>query len=158
VENEPDHRELRRLLDRSWARPTAKDRADALGELPLFAGVPRRHLRRIAALAQTQEFSAGDIVVQVGEPSDAFYLILGGRAKVVGKSRRLLGIGDYFGEMGLIDGESRSATIAAAGELHVMKLSRRPFFDLISREPQIATAMLATLAGRIRNLEQRAFH
>ena len=158
MENAPGHRELRQMLDRSWTRPTAKDRADALGELPLFAGVPRRHLRKLAALAQTQEFSAGDIVVQVGEASDAFYLILGGRAKVVGKSRRVLGIGDYFGEMGLIDGEPRSATIAAAEELQVMKISRRPFFTLINREPQIATAMLATLAGRIRTLEQRALH
>jgi CRP/FNR family cyclic AMP-dependent transcriptional regulator len=158
MENATGHRELRRMLDRSWARPTAKDRADALGELPLFAGVSKRHLRKIAALAQTEEFSAGDIVIQVGEASDAFYLILGGRARIIGKSRNSLRIGDYFGEMGLLDGEPRSATVAAADQLHVMKLSRRPFMALLSREPQIAMAMLATLAGRVRKLEQRASH
>ncbi len=83
-------------------------------------------------------------------------MIISGRAKVVGKSRRSLGIGDYFGELGLIDGEPRSATVAAADELHRMKLSRRPFFRLLNQEPRIATAMLATFAARIRDLERQA--
>jgi CRP/FNR family cyclic AMP-dependent transcriptional regulator len=77
---------------------------------------------------------------------------------MVGKSRRTLGIGDYFGEMGLLDGEPRSATIAAEGELQVMKLPRRPFLKLLSQEPQIATAMMAELAARIRTLEKRPTH
>ena len=62
------------------------------------------------------------------------------------------------GEMGLIDGEPRSATIAAEGELQVMKLPRRPFLKLLSQEPQIATAMMAELAARIRTLEKRPTH
>jgi hypothetical protein len=80
--------------------PTASDWADVLAGLPLFARISKRRLRKIASLSQIQQFSPGDIVVQVGEPADAFYLILAGRARVVGKSRRTLGIGDYFGENG----------------------------------------------------------
>jgi CRP/FNR family transcriptional regulator, cyclic AMP receptor protein len=140
----------------SQTRPTASDWADVLAGLPLFARVGKRRLRKVASLAQIQEFSPGGVVVQIGEPSNAFYLILGGRAKVVGKSGRTLGIGDYFGEMGLIDGEPRSATIAADGELQVLKLPRRPFLKLLNQEPQIATAMMAELAARIRSLEKHS--
>ncbi|MET1010595.1 MAG: cyclic nucleotide-binding domain-containing protein [Gaiellaceae bacterium] len=136
-------------------RPTASDWAEVLAGLPLFARVSKRRLRKIASLAQIQRFSPGDIVVQFGEPADAFYLILAGRAKVVGKSRRTLGIGDYFGEMGLIDGEPRSATIAAGAELETMKLARRPFLKLLEQEPQIGMSIMAELAARVRSLERR---
>ena len=146
--------DVQKMLDGSRARPTASDWAGVLAGLPLFARISKRRLRKIASLAQVQEFSPGAIVVEIGQPSDAFYLILGGRAKVLGKSRRTLGTGDYFGEMGLIDGEPRSATIAAEGELQAMKLPRRPFLKLLNQEPQIATAMMAALAERIRALEQ----
>ena len=146
--------QLQKVLDGSRTRPTASDWASVLADLPLFARISKRRLRKVASLAQIQEFSPGAIVVESGQPSDAFYLILGGRAKVLGKSRRTLGTGDYFGEMGLIDGEPRSATIAAEGELQAMKLPRRPFLKLLNQEPQIATAMMAELAARIRSLEK----
>jgi CRP/FNR family transcriptional regulator, cyclic AMP receptor protein len=63
-------------------------------------------------------------------------------------------MGDYFGEMGLIDGEPRSASIAAVDELQLMKLLRRPFLKLLEQEPGIAPAMLAELARRVRGLEK----
>ena len=148
--------DFQKLLDPSSTSATASDWAGVLASIPLFARIGNRRLRKIASLAQIQEFSPGTIVVETGQPSNAFYLILGGRAKVLGKSRRTLGIGDYFGEMGLIDGEPRSATIAAEGELQVMKLPRRPFLKLLNQEPQIATAMMAELAARIRTLEKRS--
>ena len=148
--------DFQKLLESPPTRATAGDWAGVLAGLPLFARISKRRLRKIASLAQVQEFSPGAIVVEVGQPSNAFYLVLGGRAKVIGKSRRTLGIGDYFGEMGLIDGEPRSATIAAEGELQVMKLPRRPFLKLLNQEPQIATAMMAELAARIRALEKQA--
>ena len=147
--------DFQKLLEGTSTRATASDWAGVLAGLPLFARISKRRLRKIASLAQVQEFSPGAIVVETGQPSNAFFLILGGRAKVIGKSRRTLGIGDYFGEMGLIDGEPRSATIAAEGELQVMKLPRRPFLKLLNQEPQIATAMMAELAARIRALEKR---
>jgi CRP/FNR family transcriptional regulator, cyclic AMP receptor protein len=149
------HPGLVALLDRPWDRPTAKDWADVLSRLPLFSQVKKRQLRKLAELARFEEFAPGDVVIQAGEPSSAFYLILDGRARVLGKARaRLLRSGDYFGEMGLIDGEPRSATIVAVGELQTMKLARRPFLKLIEQEPGIAVAMLAELAQRVRRLEK----
>jgi CRP-like cAMP-binding protein len=145
---------LEAVLDRTWNRPTAKDWAEVLGRLPLFARVPKRHLRKIAGLAEFAEFDQGDMVIRAGEPGDAFYLILSGRAKVLGKPRSL-SVGDHFGEMALIDGEPRSATVTAASELQAMKLPRRPFMKLLEQEPRIALGMLAELSARVRRLEKR---
>lgn len=146
---------LETLLARSWERPTAKDWAEVLARLPLFARCGKRQLRKLAGLAQVKEFPPDSLVVQTGDPSNAFYVILGGQARVLGKPRaRVLRIGDYFGEMGLIDGEPRSASIAAGGELQVMVLPRRPFLRLLEQEPGIAVAMLAELARRVRSLEK----
>ena len=142
------------LLDRAWQRPTAKDWAGVLARLPLFSRVPKRHLRKIAGLAKFTEFDEGDMVIQAGEPGDAFYLILSGRAKVLGKPRTLR-TGDYFGEMALLDGEPRSTTVMAGSELQTMKLPRRPFLKLLEQEPRIAIAMLTELSGRVRRLEKR---
>jgi len=146
---------LEGMLDRTWNRATAKDWAEVLGTLPLFSRVPKRQLRKIADLASFVEFARGDIIIQAGEPGDAFFVVLSGTARVVGKpGARALRTGDYFGEMALIDGERRSATIAAASELQAMRLPRRPFMKVLENEPRIAIAMMVELAGRVRRLER----
>jgi CRP/FNR family cyclic AMP-dependent transcriptional regulator len=142
-------------LDRAWHRPTTKDWADAIAPLPLFSRVGKRQLRQIAKLATFTEFSPGDMIIRAGERGDAFYLILSGRARVVGKPRaRTLGTGDYFGEMALIDGKPRSATVTATSPLQAMMLPRRPFHKLLEQEPKIALALMEELAGRVRRLEK----
>jgi CRP-like cAMP-binding protein len=146
---------LEATLDRAWHRPTAKDWAEVLAGLPLFSELAKRQLRKIAGLAEFKEYAQGDFVTQTGEPGDAFYVILSGQAKVVGKPRaRALRTGDYFGEMALIDGEPRSATVTAATELQTMRLPRRPFLRLLEQEPRIAIPMMANLAARVRRLEK----
>ncbi len=126
-----------------------------LAALPLFARCKKRHLRKLAGLAEFEEFTRSAVVIQAGDASDAFYLVLSGRARVLAKPRaRALRRGDHFGEMGLIDGEPRSASIIADEELQVMRLPRKPFLKLLEQEPGIAVAMLAELAGRVRRLEK----
>jgi CRP-like cAMP-binding protein len=143
------------ILKRDWDRPTTRDWADVLAELPLFANVGKRQLRKVAGLAQFREYGPNESVVQTGDAPDGFYLILSGRAKVAGRPRaRTLDIGDYFGEMALLDGEPRSATVVALTELQTMRLPRRPFLRLLQQEPSIALAMLAELAGRVRRLDK----
>jgi CRP/FNR family cyclic AMP-dependent transcriptional regulator len=147
---------LRELLDRPWdRRPTAKDWSSVLAALPLFSRCRKRELRKVAGLAQFEEFPRGSVVIQAGDAPDAFYLILSGRARVLAKPRaRALRTGDYFGEMGVLDGEPRSASIVADEELQAMRLPRKPFLKLLEQEPGIAVAMLAELAGRVRRLEK----
>ncbi len=81
------------------------------------------------------------------------YLILEGRARVIGKSR-VLRPGDFFGEMALIDGGPRSATIIATSQVRVMMVQRRAFLKLLKQNPQVGLAIMETLAERVRRLER----
>ena len=71
-------------------------------------------------------------------------------------ARRRLGTGDYFGELALIDGHPRSATVVAISYAHVMKLPARPVLRLAHRQPAITLRMLGDLTSRLRHLETRA--
>jgi CRP-like cAMP-binding protein len=142
------------LFEQTFQQPTAKSVGDVLASLPLFERLSRE-LRRIAAHAKIREYANGDVVVQAGQRGSSFYVILGGRARVLGRPKaRVLRTGDYFGEMALLDGEPRSATIVAAGELQTMELSRTPFLRVLEQEPRIALALMAELAARVRRLEK----
>jgi len=139
---------------RDWSKPTTRDWARVLAELPLFADVGKRQLTKIAELARVGEFQAGTVVIQQGEPGDAFHLILSGRARVLSPRPKILRTGDYFGEMALLDGAPRSATVVADNALQTMRLPRKPFLNLLRKEPSITVAMLTRLAGRVRALEK----
>jgi CRP/FNR family transcriptional regulator, cyclic AMP receptor protein len=142
---------------RVWERPSVNDSAELVGQLPVFSRLGKRQLRQIAKLAEFAEFAPGDVVIQAGEPGDSLYLILDGRARVIGKGRaRRLGPGDFFGEMALLDGEPRSATITATSELHAMKLRRGPFTKVLAKEPRLALPIMEALATRVRRLEKAA--
>jgi CRP-like cAMP-binding protein len=151
----PDERpSLQMLMRRSWARPTQRDWADVLGALPLFGGLRKRQLQGLAKLAKVQDYSPNEPIVQTGEGGDSFYVMLEGRARVAGKSRTLRP-GDFFGEMALIDGGPRSATIMAASDVRVMKLPRQAFLKAVKQDPQIGVTIMETLAARVRRLERR---
>jgi CRP-like cAMP-binding protein len=140
-----------------WNKASDRDWAVVLAELPLFAGVGKRDLRKLVRNAEFAEFSPGDTVVATGAPPDFFYVILGGEARASARpAARTLTTGDYFGEIGLLDGEPRSATIVAVSELHVMRLSRRGFDDAVERHPSLARKFMTELGGRVRQLEHQA--
>ena len=107
-------------LDTPSARPRGlgREAADLLAQIPLFASLSRRHLGRIASVAATKRYAAGSPLVRVGKPADAFYVILDGSARVDLPGRPVaLEAGDFFGEMALLDGEPRSATVIAVSEV-----------------------------------------
>jgi CRP/FNR family cyclic AMP-dependent transcriptional regulator len=143
------------ILKRNWDRPTIKDSVDALLNVPLFAGVSRRRLRKVAGLAEVRTFEPNSVVVQTGDKSDGLYVILSGRARILGRARRHpLRAGAYFGEMGLIDGKPRSATVVSVGELQTMRIPRAAFLRLLEQEPKIATELLTELTSRVREREK----
>ena len=144
---------LQMLMRRSWDRPTQRDWSEVLAALPLFSRVPKRHVRAIAKLAWRVDHAPGEVIVQAGDRGNSMYLMLEGRARVVGKSR-VLRPGDFFGEMALIDGGPRSATIIAASDVRVMMLQRRTFLKALKQNPQIGLAIMETLAQRVRRLER----
>ena len=133
---------------------TARLWADVLGKVPLFAGVPARQVRKIASLGSVARFDASESIVSAGDPGEAFYVILSGRAKVRrGRVTADLGPGAYFGEMALVDGAPRSATIVAKTETACLMLTRKRFAKILRDEPAVALALLRTLAARVRELE-----
>ena len=127
-----------------------------LADVPLFEGLPKRHLRRIAKLARIRRFAPGSTMVRTGDPGRSFYVLLDGTAKVVrvsGRPRRL-GTGDYFGEMALLDEAPRSAAVVAEGEVLALTIDRPGFTKLVRAEPALAQALLRTLAARLRAAER----
>src|SRR5205085_12603383 len=92
------------------ARPG--DWAEVLSEVPIFASLSKRHLRRVAGLGEPVRYPRHTRIVRQGDRGDAFYVLIEGDARVLGSRRRIrLRAGDFFGEMALLDGAARSATI-----------------------------------------------
>lgn len=144
------------LVQQDWRRAKGRDWSEVLAGFPLFSELGSRQLRKIVRQARFAEFEPGEAVVLTGDPGDSFYVVLGGRAEVGGKPDALvLGPGDYFGEGSLLSGEPRSATVVAAGELHVMRLPGRVFLELVEENPGVALTILKDLGNRIRRAERR---
>jgi CRP/FNR family cyclic AMP-dependent transcriptional regulator len=129
-----------------------------LAEVPLFEGLSKRHLRRIAKLAHIRRFASGSIMVRTGDPGRSFYVLLDGSAKVVRSGRRSvrIGAGSFFGEMALIDDSPRSADVVAEGEVLALTIDRPGFAKLLRAEPALSQALLRTLAARLRAAEATA--
>jgi CRP/FNR family cyclic AMP-dependent transcriptional regulator len=126
-----------------------------LEEVPLFEGLSKRHLRRIAKLAHIRRFAPGSVMVRAGDSGRSFYVLLDGSAKVNRAGRRSLRLnaGAFFGEMALIDDSPRSADVVAEGEVLALTIDRSGFAKLVRAEPALAQALLRTLAARLRAVE-----
>lgn len=139
------------------ARAIGRDAIGMLAEIPLFATLSRRHLGKIAHVATTKRYAPGSALVRAGDQANAFYVILDGRARVETPHGGVdLQIGDFFGEMALIDGEPRSATVVAVGEVYVLAITRTKFLKVLESEPKIALAIMATLSRRLRAVQEAA--
>jgi CRP/FNR family cyclic AMP-dependent transcriptional regulator len=140
-----------------WNSATDSDWAEVLAGLPLFSRIGKRKLRKLVRQAQLAEFAPGETVVATGAPADSFYVILGGEAKAFAKpAARTLRAGDYFGEMALVDDGPRSASVVATAELHVLRIPRRVFLELLEQDSAIAYTMLSELGARVRRLERHS--
>src|SRR5213592_2918857 len=90
--------------------PLGADWVDVLRDIPLFAPLSKRHVRRVANLARPQRFAAGAPIVRKGQRGESFFVILDGEATlgVPGRRAKTLRAGDFFGELALFDGQPRS--------------------------------------------------
>jgi CRP-like cAMP-binding protein len=128
-----------------------------LASVDLFSGLSKRQLRKLLDRAREITHTAGHEVAQEGQGALAFHLILDGHASVAlrGQEVRTLGPGDHFGEISMIDGRPRSATITAADTLTTLVVPHQEFERLLGDEPEFARALLATLCARLREAEAR---
>ncbi len=130
--------------------------ADWLGQLPFFAGLEREELRSIAGLFNTESCREGERVVREGEEGDKFYIIVRGRFEIMKRLPgdlhqrvAVLDDGDYFGEIALLRGIPRTATVQAMGHGVLLSIRRADFLRLLQQQPQIGTRLEAALASRL---------
>jgi CRP/FNR family cyclic AMP-dependent transcriptional regulator len=129
------------------------DPIDALAGVDLFAGLRRRHLQELAKAAREIRHTPGSDVVTEGRVGLGFHVIAAGTAEVfVGTaSRGLLRPGDYFGEISVIDGKPRSATVVAGPDgLTTYHLNRTKFLAIVDGDRNVARAVMVGLCTRIR--------
>lgn len=126
---------------------------DLLGEVPLFQGLSRKELTAIAASGKEVSHPEGREIVKEGATEAAgFHLILEGTAKVLAGKRTVntLGPGDHFGEMSLLDGGPRSATVTATTPVRTFSITAWSFRPLLERNPSIARKLLMEMSRRLR--------
>ncbi len=129
---------------------------EALTQVDLFRALPASVLDDLIQGGTTLKFRPGSTVVQQGSPEAGFQLVRKGSASVTvnGVERGALGVGQYFGEMSLIDSAPRSATVVAGPEgVETFAVSPLTFSGLMDKNPQVARALLPVLTARIRSVE-----
>jgi CRP/FNR family cyclic AMP-dependent transcriptional regulator len=126
-----------------------------LRSVPLFQGLSERELVEILRAGRELEFAPGESIVEHGLKAMDFYVILDGEAKleVPGGRTATLGPGDYFGEISLLDGGPRTATITAETRVWTLRLDRSRFIPLLDRHGSIGRKILAEMAARLRTAE-----
>jgi CRP-like cAMP-binding protein len=133
---------------------------DALAHIDLFQSLSRRDLAQVAEMTKAFEFVAGQAITAEGEQGGRFYVLLEGQADVVVGDDvvNTLKAGDYFGEISLIDGQPRTATIVARTPARTLSLSSWNFRPLLKEHPSIAEAVLLEMCRRLRSAQVSHLH
>jgi cAMP-dependent protein kinase regulator len=128
---------------------------DHLRNVPLFRGMPAFALETVADRASETTFNDGETVTREGEPGETFYIVTEGHldvsqhGAVVGR----LGAGDFLGEISLIDGRPRTATVTAVGRVEALVIRRADFLEMIEFDSAVRLGILMALTERIRTTD-----
>jgi CRP-like cAMP-binding protein len=138
------------------ARLGQDEKMTYLQRVHLFEACSSRQLRAIARIADVQEVPAGEVLARTGEPGDRFFVIVDGSARVdvSPQNQGRIGPGAFFGEISLLDGEPRSATVIADTAMRLLVIPRRDFVTLLREVPSLTERMLITLCQRLRSAEK----
>lgn len=137
-------------------RPIGRRGIDVLSNVPLFSGLARRHLRQLAERADLVEFGERETIVERGQPGGAFYVLLEGEARVIRGGRTIdrLEPGEFFGEISLLDGGPRTASVVAATPVTAVRIFKKTFDKVVAEEPEVAAKILEVVARRLREAER----
>ncbi len=136
-----------------------RELADLLEAVGLFSRCTAGERRTVARHAQTADLPAGTDLVVEGEPGDALFIIIEGTASVHRSDTTEVievGPGSYFGELAILDGGTRSATVRADSNVKVAVLGIRMFRTLLREVPDLAEQLLIGLAGELRKAQAQA--
>lgn len=131
---------------------------DVLALVPMFQGLSRRQLRAVTARCEVADFMADHSIVRKGDKGDAFYVVLTGQAKVMSGRKfitRLLP-GDHFGEIAVIDGGPRTASVISETPMTLLVLTQKDFRQVMKDDPTLAFHMLTALARMFRRVNEAA--
>ena len=132
---------------------------DALRRLPLFAGLSDEDLERLYHMAEPVFIPGGRRFIQEGEPGDTLYIVLDGEVEVTKRQGgqdvvlAVRGDGEFFGEMSLLDGAPRNASLQTLRDSHLLAISQAAFGTLLSSSPSAPLSMLHTVTTRLRSTQ-----
>jgi CRP/FNR family transcriptional regulator, cyclic AMP receptor protein len=129
----------------------ATEAVTLLAEVPLFADLEPAELDLIAMVMVERTFPAGEVVTVQGQPADGFFVIAGGEADVTvdGRAVRTMSAGDSFGEIALLMGGERTATITASTELRCYGIAPADFRPLVEGNPTLAWKLMGSMTERL---------
>jgi CRP/FNR family transcriptional regulator, cyclic AMP receptor protein len=139
--------------------PGSSSYLDSLAQIPLFVACSKKELQKIAKAVDEISVDAGrELVTQDKRGREAF-VIVSGEATVKRNSRKIatLGPGDHFGELALLDGGERTASVEATSPMTLLVLGQREFTGLIDEVPGLALKIMASLAATIRELDAKIY-
>ncbi len=125
----------------------------------LFSGCTQAELRKIQKVLKEVTVPTGTLLVEEGEPGLMFFIVVSGRATVKRGRRRVavLGPGDYFGELSLLDQKPRSASIICDTDMTLLVLLQRHFQKLLTATPTMSHRLLKIMGGRLRDSDALAY-
>jgi CRP-like cAMP-binding protein len=126
---------------------------ESLSNVPLFAGLNARQLKKVARDAVEDRYEPGDLIVREGGHTATLFVIVEGTARVIKKGRTVArrSSGDFFGEISMIDARPRTASVVADTPMRCLVLDHDRLRSLVMDDPQMAWSLLTTLAGRLRD-------
>ena len=135
---------------------------EALARVWIFQELSQEELAHLSELAQTKIYKPRETIVEKGDSATEFFVLLRGRAKVGAPGAdgshaaiNVMGPGEVFGEIAILDGQPRSATVTTLEECEMAVVNKAAFNDLLTASPSIAVKLLNVLAGRVRELTTR---
>ena len=135
-----------------------KDVVERLAQVPIFSGCSKKELQTIARAVCPIEHEAGTVIAAEGEPGAGLFVIDKGSADVTIGGRKVnhLEAGEFFGEMALLDGGPRTATVTAKTDISLFVLTEWVYRGLLSEHPSIAIRTLEAMAARLRGATKTA--
>jgi CRP-like cAMP-binding protein len=133
------------------------DYLDHLASIPLFKSLNRKELAKIAKGSDELNVAQGKVLTEQGHSAREAFVIVEGEAavEVSGKEIARLGPGAHFGELALLDGGPRTATVRAVSDLTLLVISQQAFFSLLDEVPGLSRKILSTMASIIRDLDSK---
>jgi CRP/FNR family cyclic AMP-dependent transcriptional regulator len=141
-----------------YRRLLKRDKVDILERLPIFETCSQRELSELASITVESDRSAGQYLTYEGRDGGLMFVIVEGSAEVVTGDRSIgtLGPGDVVGELSLIDGKVRSASVRALTDVRLLEINSDDFNTMVSDHPKFVRNLLRALSLKLREMDARS--